>query len=227
MKRLFVVLFLGSCALSPGPSGPRVSLPSYPSRTVYLTFDLCPTHEGLHLDRGIVDFLLKENIPATFFISGRWLESHMTEAELLKSPLFSIGSHGFRHLDFTTHSETDLSPELSRTSALLLSFFGRPTKLFRFPYGHENPESERFVAKSGYTAIGWLVETKDPEPGMSAALLRGKVRKEIRPGGIILMHANGYGIHTAEALPLIVADLKAKSYVFRRIPENLPSGVRR
>jgi peptidoglycan/xylan/chitin deacetylase (PgdA/CDA1 family) len=38
------------------------------------------------------------------------------------------------------------------------------------------------------------------------------VVKQVQPGSIIIMHANGRGWHTAEALPAIIASLREQGY---------------
>ena len=48
--------------------------------------------------------------------------------------------------------------------------------------------------------------------------------RNARPGSIILMHANGRGYHTAEALPAVIAGLKAKGFEFVTVYELMAAG---
>src|SRR5438552_3399295 len=45
------------------------------SHEVALTFDACPTRLVPGFAAEIVEYLAKEGVPATFFVSGRWAES--------------------------------------------------------------------------------------------------------------------------------------------------------
>ena len=47
----------------------------------------------------------------------------------------------------------------------------------------------------------------------------------VRPGSIVLFHANGRGLKTAETLPTIVQQLRARGYEFVTVGELLKAGV--
>jgi peptidoglycan/xylan/chitin deacetylase (PgdA/CDA1 family) len=47
------------------------------------------------------------------------------------------------------------------------------------------------------------------------------VTRRCRPGSIIIMHVNGRGWHTAEALPEILRRLRAKGYRFVTVSQLL------
>jgi peptidoglycan/xylan/chitin deacetylase (PgdA/CDA1 family) len=82
----------GACALHDGVlmHGARRS-----PRAVALTFDACPTRHVPGFSPAIVAYLAREQVPATFFISGRWAESHPHElGELEAVPFFEIALHG-------------------------------------------------------------------------------------------------------------------------------------
>ena len=53
-------------------------------------------------------------VPATVFVSGRWVEKHWREAkELADEPLIEFGNHSYRHPAF---SRLDASPRCARRS---------------------------------------------------------------------------------------------------------------
>ncbi|MGH7229774.1 MAG: polysaccharide deacetylase family protein, partial [Nitrospiraceae bacterium] len=54
-------------------SGPRAC------KGMALTFDLCPVREGSGYDQPLIDLLKEKRIPATFFLSGRWMAKHDAE----------------------------------------------------------------------------------------------------------------------------------------------------
>ena len=97
--------------------------------------------------------------------------------------------------------------------------------LFRFPYGACDARSLQAVAERGLTAIQWDVSAGDPWIGATSPLMvQVRRRRMSRPGSILIFHANGRGVHTSEALPQIVAELKQRGYEFVTVSELLRAG---
>lgn len=69
--------------------------PGAPPR-VALTFDACSGAT----DRRILDLLVAERIPATLFVTGRWLNRNAEAIAILKAnaDLFTIENHGLNHI---------------------------------------------------------------------------------------------------------------------------------
>ena len=68
------------------------------------------------------------------------------------------------------------------------------------------------LAWNGLYTIQWDVETGDPDPNIDAARMNRAVRERVQNGSIIIMHANGRGWHTAEALPEMIEYLQNQGY---------------
>src|SRR6188508_174049 len=81
--------------------------------TIALTFDLCPVRNGLGYDQALVDYLIEHKIPATFFMSGKWMTKHDQQVrDLLQIPFFEIGTHGDVHAHMPLHSEDEQKKEI-------------------------------------------------------------------------------------------------------------------
>jgi peptidoglycan/xylan/chitin deacetylase (PgdA/CDA1 family) len=65
----------------------------------------------------------------------------------------------------------------------------------------------------------------DPDPALGAERLRRHVIASARNGSIVVLHVNGRGWHTAEALPGIVAGLRAKGFELVTVGEMLRRGA--
>jgi peptidoglycan/xylan/chitin deacetylase (PgdA/CDA1 family) len=52
----------------------------------------------------------------------------------------------------------------------------------------------------------------DPDPAATAERLVRTVAQRARNGSIVVMHMNGRGWHTAEALPVIIDDLRRRGF---------------
>jgi len=209
----------GSGALEPSliTHGPR-DLPR-----IALTFDLCQVPERPSgFDEQIVALLEREQVAATFFAGGDWLRTHPEEARrLAANPRFELGNHSWGHPDLRRLSAGQVAIEIERTEAELVRVAGRTRRLFRLPFGTYNPETLQAVAASGVRIIQWDVVTGDPDPAMDAAAMLKEVRWGARNGSIIIMHANGRGRHTAEALAQILAWLRGRGYELVTVSELL------
>ncbi|HEY9528234.1 MAG TPA: polysaccharide deacetylase family protein [Anaerolineales bacterium] len=190
---------------------------------VALTFDLCQKPElPSWFDRGIVDVLTKYDVPATFFMGGDWMRTHVDETLLLAShPKFELGNHSWSHPDLPGLSEEIISKEIVKTQDLLYRLTGRQSKLFRLPAGLYDDLTLSVIAWQGLYTIQWDVETGDPDPTIDAERMNWAVQNRVQNGSIIIMHANGRGWHTAEALPQMIEYLQRNGYTLVTVSQLL------
>ncbi len=213
-------------------------------KLIALTFDLCETDGDVAgYDGRIVDLLRAQGVKATFFAGGKWMETHKERAEqLMADPNFEIGSHGLRHYDLSRVGDPNLNDEIvltqaayAQTRANLLAkqcaadvtaakSVPERMSVMRFPYGRCSAKSLAAAADAGFIAIQWDVVTGDPDPGRSAKAIANTILTQVHPGAIIVMHANGRGWHTADALALAIPKLKEAGYSFATVSELLAAG---
>jgi peptidoglycan-N-acetylglucosamine deacetylase len=210
---------LPAFAAAPGPieHGPR-ELPR-----VALTFDLCqkPGHPA-GFDAKLVAILERNHAAATFFAGGDWMRTHPEAIRRLAAvSTFELGSHSWSHPYFRSLDAAAIATQLDRTRDEMHSRTGRTPALFRFPYGTWDPRSLQLVNAAGYRAIQWDVVTGDPDPKVSAAGILRTVHRHARNGSIIIMHANGRGRHTAEALQGVIDDLRGRGFSLVTVSELL------
>jgi peptidoglycan/xylan/chitin deacetylase (PgdA/CDA1 family) len=182
---------------------------------VALTFDVCqdPRYPAGY-DASIVDVLQRYEIPATFFLGGDWMRTHPEETRLLASnPKFELGNHSWSHADFTTLTAEQMAQELETTQDLLFKLTGKHARLFRPPSGGYNDLSLQVTAEHGLYTILWDSVSGDPDPKFDSATILAEIQRTARKGSIIIMHANGRGWHTAEALPSIIEYLQGKGFI--------------
>jgi peptidoglycan/xylan/chitin deacetylase (PgdA/CDA1 family) len=186
---------------------------------IALTFDACP---AIGFDTGIVHVLTETQTPATIFLSGRWMQSHISATQQLASiSYFELGDHSWDHANFSRLGAAQIALEITRTEQLLTQLTGRTGTLFRFPYGYSSSAAIQEIYRLGLTPIQWDVVSGDPSPGLSAKSLIARVTSKTRDGSIIIMHINGRGWHTAEALPTIIARLREQGYEFVTVSQLL------
>lgn len=200
----------------PTPTLPAVLITSgdWIEPYIALTFDLCqdPQYPAGY-DAAIVEVLTRYGVPATFFMGGDWMRTHPDETKALASnPTFELGNHSWSHPDFTTLTADEMSREIEMTEDMLFQLTGRHSRLFRLPSGSYNDLSLQVIAEHGLHTIQWDSVTGDPDPTFDAATILGEVQRTAKRGSIIIMHANGRGWHTAEALPSIIEYLQNKGF---------------
>ena len=177
-------------------------------REVALTFDLCPVREGSGWDRALVTLLEQRHVPATFFASGRWIERHDEEVrELLRNPLFELGTHGMLHRHLPKLDKAAQRAEIVGPVQLLESEFDYTPTLVRAPYGEFNERTLEVVADLGLRLVQWSVVSGDPDPHLGTDDILRTMRAGVRDGSIVIFHANGKGAHTRQVVETLVADL--------------------
>jgi peptidoglycan/xylan/chitin deacetylase (PgdA/CDA1 family) len=197
-------------------------------RAVALTFDACETRKRTGYDTAIIRILRSTRTPATLFLCGRWMESQPDAArDLGRDPLFELGNHSYLHPHMTRLTDAQIRDEIERTQTVMFRLTRKRAVLFRPPYGEYDARVVRVVADLGLTTVKWDVVSGDPDPNVTARRMIAAVMRRVRNGSIVIMHMNGRGWHTAEALPAIIAKLKAKGYAFVTVSDLLRAAGRR
>lgn len=217
----------------------RVALPDG-DRRVALTFDLC--ERAIHVtgyDARLVDALRAGRAKATFFAGGKWLRSHPERAlQLLADPRFELGVHTWTHANMAVAPQAERTRQVDWTNAqlellrdeldrrlclrgLAASGLGPPT-LFRLPYGRGGQNEARFLNDQGLAVIQWDVVG---EAGGGSAKERAQaIATALRPGSIVLLHANAMPKDTAEVLRHLLPLLAAKGFATATVSELLDAG---
>lgn len=214
-------------------------------KLIALTFDLCEDNfEVAGYEGRIFETLRKESVKATLFAGGKWMRSHLERTrQLMSDPLFELANHAEAHRNLRLLKPDVLQDEilgpqrayelirmgLSETQCAasapqVMQSIPPRLSLFRFPYGACNAESLNAVNDAGLIAIQWNVSTGDPSPGTSARSIVRAMTQNVKPGSILIAHANGRGWHTAEALPLAIAELKKQGFTFVTVSELIAAG---
>ena len=208
--RSWIVLFIGMVGLvAPHLGSAQViksGAPSCPG--VALTFDLCPVRKGSGYDQALVDYLVTHRVPATFFMSGKWIAKHDAEVEhLLGIEFFEVGTHGEVHAHLPMHSADEQRTEIHTPVRLLNEHYAHDATLFRPPYGEYNDTTVDVVKQLGLRFIQWSIESGDPDPTLSAEQILARIEKRAKPGSIVVLHANGKGKQTRAVIERLTTEI--------------------
>jgi peptidoglycan-N-acetylglucosamine deacetylase len=182
---------------------------------VAITFDACATRtHGYGFDRKVYDVLKAMGVPATIFVSGRWVEFHPAEmTELARDPLVTFGDHSYDHPHMTHLTAARMGEEIDQTEAALARY-GKKSVAFRPPFGDWNRRVLEVVRAHGLPTVTWDVVSGDPSARTTKAGMVRNVVGHAKAGSIVIFHINGRGWKTAEALPEILRALRAQGLRF-------------
>lgn len=200
-----------------------ISLGPRPQPQVALTFDACSTLDRSFYDERVTRVLRETKTPATLFVSGRWAETHLRQVqELARDPLFEIANHSYMHPHMTEVPEERQREELLWTQQILYSLTDKVPRFFRPPYGELDDPLAHHAAEVGLRTVEYDFPSGDPDQHITKERLIAWVVKKARPGSIVVMHMNRHGWHTAEALPQIIAGLRARKFELVRVGDMVP-----
>ena len=83
----------------------------------------------------------------------------------------------------------------------------------------------RIADKAGLTTIQYDIASGDPDAGLSTARIGRVMLRDAKGGSIIVFHMNGNGVHTAEALPIIIEGLRKKGFKLVTVGEMLSASA--
>ena len=189
---------------------------------VAITFDACATRtHGYGFGRDIYDILKAEKVPATIFVSGRWVEFHPAEMkELAADRLVTFGDHSYDHPHMTQLSAARMGEEVDQTEAALARY-GKKSVAFRPPFGEWNRRVLEVVRAHGLPTVTWDVVSGDPSKKTTRKGMIRNVVGHAKAGSIVIFHINGRGLKTAEALPEILRKLREEGLRFVSLADLL------
>lgn len=183
------------------------------AKRIALTFDACSAKKGfVRFDERIERILEETGTPATLFVGGIWAQAEKGHFQrLARSPLFELANHSFTHRHLTRLSDDEVREEILRTQAEVFAQAGRVPAFFRAPFGELDQRVARIAASVGLTPVQWDVASGDPDRPPRARLVAWVLRKA-QAGSIVVMHIHHRDFTTADALPEIIAGLRARGF---------------
>ncbi|MBY7142735.1 delta-lactam-biosynthetic de-N-acetylase [Virgibacillus sp. NKC19-3] len=197
-------------------------------KNIYLTFDN-GYEEGYTDD--VLDVLHKEDVPATFFVTGHYVEDQPDLIERMVDEGHTIGNHSYHHPDFTTISKESIKEELeSLKKAVAEVSDQKDLKYLRPPKGTFNEETLEWANELGYIHVFWSLAFVDWETGNQKGweYAFNEIMDQIHPGAIILLHA--VSADNAAALEHLIQELREQGYSFKSlddmvIKDKIPEGI--
>jgi peptidoglycan/xylan/chitin deacetylase (PgdA/CDA1 family) len=135
----------------------------------------------------ILDCLAQYGAKATFFLVGRNVRTWPQIVRRIVAEGHAVGNHTFTHPCLVSCSPRRVMHELGRCQTAIHDAAGLKTTLMRPPYGSQNVATYVMARSLGYRVIHWSAAGHD-WLGATAAGLIARITRELKPGGILLLH---------------------------------------
>ncbi|OPY06395.1 MAG: Peptidoglycan-N-acetylmuramic acid deacetylase PdaA precursor [Syntrophaceae bacterium PtaB.Bin038] len=196
---------------------------------VALTFDACGGPRGSRADTALIEYLQQERIPATLFVSGRWIDANPALFKRLAAePLFEIANHGLAHRPCSvngksaygikgTASVAELVDEIEKNGKKIEAATGRRPRFYRPGTAYCDEVAVKVAGELGYEVVNYTVlgdaGATWPQEKVRQALL------EAGHGAIVILHMNQPRSRTAAGVMEAVPLLREKGLRFVKLSE--------
>ena len=189
---------------------------------VALTFDAC----GGDVDTALLQTLIRLNVPATLFVTQRWLVRNPTAAVLIagQPELFEVENHGARHLPAVLGSRqrvygmvpvTDLAAlqrEVQQGAAAVEAASARTPRYFRSAGAVYDAAAMREIEALGYRLAGFSVNADSGATQPAAEVTRRLLA--VKPGDVVIAHMNRPKSGTAQGFAQALPQLQQRGLRF-------------
>jgi peptidoglycan/xylan/chitin deacetylase (PgdA/CDA1 family) len=184
---------------------------------VALTFD---TGQGTPVVQLVLDELRAANVRATFFIVGRWAEQNPQVVRALAAAGHELANHSYSHPNFDLLSDDQMLAQVALTEKIIRQETGCTTRpFFRPPFGSASAHTMSVVAEAGFETIMWSAHGGDWLSGATTETIHARVLRYTGDGTIVILHSSVP--YSAQALPMIIADLRARGFELVTLGELL------
>ena len=207
--------------------GVKTRLDTY-RKVIALTLDACDSGDDGY-DTNLVRYLVREHIPATLFICGRWIDKNPEIfKQLAANRLFEIENHGCRHKPSSvtgqsvygikgTASPGEVFDEIGKNGQKIRQLTGRQPKYYRSGTAYYDEVAVEIAGVMGYQVVGFSV-LGDKGATYSASQVKAALLT-VEPGSIVICHMNHPEKETAEGIIAAVPELKKRGFRFVRLSE--------
>jgi peptidoglycan/xylan/chitin deacetylase (PgdA/CDA1 family) len=194
-------------------------------KVVALTLDAC----GGSFDADIIQYLTAQKIPATIFVTQKWLNKNPAAFAELKSrrDLFDIEDHGARHVPAVvgrgrqvygipgSPDMESLKQEVSGGADAIEKLSGTKPRWYRGATAEYDREAINTIKAMGYQIAGFSVNA-DAGATLSQASIVKRL-KAVKNGDIIIAHMNKPRSASAEGLSEGLSWLTTQGFRFVKL----------
>ncbi|MFD1426128.1 peptidoglycan/xylan/chitin deacetylase (PgdA/CDA1 family) [Kroppenstedtia sanguinis] len=196
-------------------------------KVIALTFDACGGIQGNGVDQELIRYLEREEIPATLFINGRWIDAHPSLfRKLAAHPLFEIANHGTEHRPLSVDGRSvygirgtanleEVLDEILVNHRKISVMTGKPPKFFRSGTAYYDDIAVKAAAELGIQAVNFDILGDAGGTYNSHQVKQALLHS--RPGSIALLHMNRPGSGTSAGVQEAIPILRKQGYQFVKL----------
>jgi peptidoglycan/xylan/chitin deacetylase (PgdA/CDA1 family) len=205
----------------------RISKSPNSLQQLALTLDAC---SGA-FDDELIAFLIRNRLPATLFVTKKWLVKNPKSVAILKAnlDLFEIEDHGENHIPavigvgrkvYGIAGEPDLihlQREVIEGARAIETLIGVAPHWYRGATAEYDSQATKEIARLGFGIAGFSVNVDS-----GATVRRQEIvqrLKHIEGGDVLIAHMNKPKSDTAEGLATGLIELLRKGFVFVRLDQ--------
>ena len=185
-------------------------------KVIYLTFDA--GYEAGYTDK-ILDVLKSNNVTATFFITGHYLN---TQPEMIQKMIDNgniVGNHTVNHKCLTDITLDEIREEVMNLHTAVYEKFGYEMKYFRPPKGEFSERTMCYINSLGYTSALWSLAYDDWDETKQGRedYAKKKILDNVHNGAVILLHSNSKD--NSVILDSVIKEIKAMGYEIKSLDD--------
>jgi peptidoglycan/xylan/chitin deacetylase (PgdA/CDA1 family) len=196
-------------------------------KKIALTLDACSGK----FDDDLIEFLIKNKIPATLFATKKWLDKNPQGIAIIKAhlDLFDVEDHGENHIPavigagrkvYGIPGEPDiihLRREVLEGARAVEDATGIAPHWYRAATAEYDAQSVKEIDQLGYKIAGFSVNADDGATSKKIAI--EKRLEHVKSGDVIIAHMNKPASDTAEGLAVGLAYLLKAGFSFVRLDQ--------
>ena len=205
----------------------RLDANSALKKPVALTLDACSGK----FDDDLIEFLIRNQIPATLFATKKWLVKNPRGVSIIKAhlDLFEVEDHGENHIPavigagrkvYGIPGEPDLihlRREVAEGARAITQMIGVPPHWYRAATAIYDSQAVTEIERMGYGIAGFSVNA---DSGATLTRLAIAQRlKHVKSGDVIIAHMNRPASDSAEGLSLGLIELLKQGFHFVRLDQ--------
>ncbi|MBE5749792.1 MAG: deacetylase [Clostridiales bacterium] len=171
---------------------------------------------GVDYTDKLLKVMSEKEVRCTFFMVEFWTTKYPEYVKKISDHGHEIGTHSATHPYMSKLDKSAIEKELTTSSKAIEDITGKKVEVFRPPYGDYDDLLIDTAKELNLYVIQWDVDSLDWKD-LSKDEIKKRVLKKVKNGSIVLFH--NQGLHTAEALPEIIDELKSLGYEFVPIGE--------
>ena len=233
MKRILPVLAMTLAAAvawagkQPVEIHDRLAPVAEATKRVALTLDAC---SGKY-DDDLIQFLIRNRIPATIFATKRWLDHNPYGVSVIKShlDLFDVEDHGENHIPavigagrkvYGIPGEPDiihLRREVTEGARAVEAATGVAPRWYRGATAEYDARAIEEITRLGYKIAGFSINA-DAGATLKMAAIERRL-KHVKGGDVIIAHMNKPASASAEGLSVALIQLLNQGFAFVRLDQ--------